>query len=517
MNNDSESLRNEMDRRRASGEHFSLKEVVAIMTPLITDLGERHARGATLFVHPDAILHYPTGGLLDAGAAALMPENPRDRACLAPEQRQGAPGDVRASVFACGAILYELVTSECVGPGMRRPSDVVRTLPPSFELLLGKALVADVQHRPADLAALAQALHNCAPTASIPPPRADESHLDHDDGFDVDVSLSMLPPPPNETALLEAELARRAAAGPDAEQGGADTSATSVLAELKARLEADPRPRYIVIRDGMDHGPFSAVELLHQVATGNFLGDHTLRDSLSNEERPIEQWDEFAPFAEQARLSQEAESERHALEQGVEADKQQTQVKAFVGAGVLFIAAAAFLGWYFQTRASQKDDEAIAAQEGQSVDFDGGLKGRKKGGPAGGGRWRGGGPSGDGKSVAAGSHPVVPGGLSCAGARSRYVEEYNMGSGENKVPPDLSAGAYGAVLNRGSYLNSCGVPPTMSVSICAAVQNGRAVGVTVSTKPANGTVAGCVAGRIRSISFPSHPRLDITTTVFKAE
>ena len=69
----------------------------------------------------------------------------------------------------------------------------------------------------------------------------------------------------------------------------------------------------------------------------------------------------------------------------------------------------------------------------------------------------------------------------------------------------------------GTYLNSCSVPRSMAVTICAAVQNGRAVGVTVRTKPANGGIASCIAGSVRSMSFPSHPRLDVSTTVFKAD
>jgi hypothetical protein len=82
--------------------------------------------------------------------------------------------------------------------------------------------------------------------------------------------------------------------------------------------------------------------------------------------------------------------------------------------------------------------------------------------------------------------------------------------------PDLTAGQFGAVLNRGTYLNSCGVPPSMSVSICAAVQNGRAVGVTVRTDPPNGGIAGCIRGQVSSMSFPSNPRLDVSNTVFQA-
>jgi hypothetical protein len=106
---------------------------------------------------------------------------------------------------------------------------------------------------------------------------------------------------------------------------------------------------------------------------------------------------------------------------------------------------------------------------------------------------------------------MLGGGMSCEGAQSRYVEEYKMG---NMGPADLTAGAYGNVLNRGSYLNACGVPNSMSVNVCAAVQNGRAVGVTVSTDPPNQGISSCVAGQIRGLSFPSHPRLDVARTTF---
>jgi hypothetical protein len=86
----------------------------------------------------------------------------------------------------------------------------------------------------------------------------------------------------------------------------------------------------------------------------------------------------------------------------------------------------------------------------------------------------------------------------------------------NNGPPDLTAGAYGAVLNKGSYLNSCGVPSNMTVNVCAAVQNGHAVGVTVSTSPSNPGIASCIAGRVRGLPFPSHPRLDVARTTFAA-
>ena len=61
-------------------------------------------------------------------------------------------------------------------------------------MILGKALVTDRAHRPDDIGALAKRCTTWRPADTIPPPPADESHLDHGADFEVDVSLSMLPP-----------------------------------------------------------------------------------------------------------------------------------------------------------------------------------------------------------------------------------------------------------------------------------------------------------------------------------
>jgi eukaryotic-like serine/threonine-protein kinase len=54
----------------------------------------------------------------------------------------------------------------------------------------------------------------------------------------------------------------------------------------------------------------------------------------------------------------------------------------------------------------------------------------------------------------------------------------------------------------------------MGLNICAAVQNGRAVGVTVVARPRSRGVESCVASAVRGLSFPSHPKLDVTRTTF---
>lgn len=518
------SLREALEIRRVRGERFSLRETIAVVVPLCTQLKSLHDQGKTFFLTPSALDHGKAGTELDLAIASGPPVHPRDRAAVAPECRRGDRGDAGASVFSIGAILYEMLTGELIGPGMKRPSEAVPGLPAQLEAILGKALVADAKHRPSDLGALAQALHHLAPAASMPPPPADESHLDHDEGFDVDVSLSMIPPPPAmpsggeriavdmprgvngggaASRTLPTDPFAVVEAAPPPSQSHPDDP-TAKLAALKQRLEADPRPRYVVIKDGMDHGPFTAVELLQQLASHVFVGADRLRDTLSNEERGIDEWEDFQPFAHQTKLVREIKKERKALEAVVEAEKRGTQYKALIGGTLVAIIAAAGIGFWARERANTVRDEQVQSDRALAVDVDAGLgPGDKARGP-GGGRAMGGG---------SGSFPQISGGGSCEAAIAKYTEDYT----QQGVPPDLSAGSYAGVLNNGSYLNACGVPSNMSVSICAAVQGGRAVGVTVVTNPSNPGIASCVSSQVRGMGFPAHPRMDVVRTTFAAQ
>jgi hypothetical protein len=80
--------------------------------------------------------------------------------------------------------------------------------------------------------------------------------------------------------------------------------------------------------------------------------------------------------------------------------------------------------------------------------------------------------------------------------------------------PDLSRDAYAAVLENGAYFSHCAVPAGTALDICAAVQKGRPLGISVLAHPANPQVSACVKAAVESLSFPSHPRLDVTRTHF---
>lgn len=488
------SLRARLEELRSRGTQLNLKQAVGIVVPLCVQLADLHRAGQKVFLHPSMLVEDQYGFFQVSPQAAQQPPLlPRDKACLPPEAK-AAPGGARASVFGVGAILYELVTGAAVGPGMRRPSEVVSGLSADFEAVLAKALVSDPAHRPDDLNALAQALHAFAPAGSVaPPPPADTSHLDHDAGFEVDVSMSMLPPVPKPGGYNIGVTDARPAPRP--------ADATSELASLKARLESDPRPRYVVVKEGMDHGPFSAVELLQQIASHTFEENDIIRDALSKDERSVKDWDEFAPFAEHAKLHREVKAEKAAIERVVVEESRSTRGKAFVGIAVVGALVVAAGIWFLTARGRRNDEVAVQADSQTNIEVNGGLTSTKKGG--------GGGARVVGKS---GGFPILGGGQSCESAQAAYVEEMSMGGPKGQA--DLTAGQYGAVLNRGSYFAHCGVPDSMGINICAAVQNGRAVGVTVTTKPRDPRIQSCIAAGVRGLSFPSNPKLDVSRTTF---
>lgn len=498
------TLRQRLEELRAQSSTLSLKQAVALVVPLCVEVAQRHGDGLSFYLHPSSIVVDQYGYChLSPELSSTPPTLPRDRSCLAPEQRDGAPGNARASVFGVAAILYELLTGLSVGAGMRRPSEVVPGLPQTLELVLSKALVADPRFRPDDLYALAQALHNIAPEMSIRPPPADESHLDQGSDFTVDVSMSMLPPPA--AAPRQAPAAAQALSPYDVVVKQSPARApvrddqTSELAALKARLESDPRPRYVVVKDGMDHGPFNAVELLQQIANHTFVDSDVLRDALSKEERPIKDWTEFAPFAEHARIHRDIKAEKEAIERVVVQESRSTRGKAIIGIAAVVALLGAAGVWFLTTRGQKSDAVAVQSDTATSIEADGGITVAKR--------------KGGGKVVGrSGGFPVLGGGQSCESAQAAYVEEMNVGGPRGQA--DITAGTYGSILNRGSYFAHCGVPSDVGLSICAAVQNGRAVGVTVRATPRNPKLEGCVAGGVRGLSFPSHPKLDVTRTTF---
>jgi hypothetical protein len=406
-----------------------------------------------------------------------------------------------------------MVTGQCVGPAMLRPRQIDPSLPEALEVLIGKAIIGDRQHRPSDLGALASAMYHVAPQRSIHPPEISAAQLDASAELEVDVKFSMLPRPPAAGAQAEVSgvshvlsAPRMPRMDPGNPYGGppidgrtpprrAADDPTSKLAALKARLESDPRPRYVVNKDKMDHGPFTAVELLQQIASHAFVEHDGLRDEVSGQQLPIAEWEEFAPFAEQAKLLREQRAEQKAVVRAADADKKRGIAKSILAVSFVVALAAVLAVWFFTRRGTRKDDVVVSRDRSGSVEVNGDIKGKKHAAGAAGGHAGGGGYSG---------------GMSYEAVLAGNNESITMGA--ESTGPDLTNAQLAAPLRHAQFVVSCGAPDDMKVQVRVAVRMGVPIGVTVSTSPPNSGVAACIDRSVRGIRWAANPKTDFVTT-----
>ncbi len=149
-----------------------------------------------MVVHPTP--ERPVVKVLDFGIAhGILPETPSQETgtlmgtpqYMAPEQATGDVVDLRADLYAAGAILYELLTGKPVFEGesvneiLSRmlteppvpPSTYVKGLPPALDKLVLWALEKNPRQRPGTAREMMQQLIPfCTPEISLPPPRSTE-------------------------------------------------------------------------------------------------------------------------------------------------------------------------------------------------------------------------------------------------------------------------------------------------------------------------------------------------------
>ena len=416
-----------------------------------------------------------------------------------------------------------MVTGQHIGPAMKRPRDIEPSLPEALEILIGKAIIGDRAHRPADLGALASAMYHVAPQKSIHPPDISEARLDASAELDVDVRFSMLPPGgaraprprraastalprparrsahvgggrpvrrrPSSTASARAAVEPRVADDPDRAprrtQGAPRERSPPALRRQQG--QDGPRP---VLRRGAP--PADRLARVHRPTTA--CATRSAASSL-----PIADWEEFAPFAEQAGLLREKRAEEKAVVRAADADKKRGVAKSIIAVSVVVALAGVLAVWFFKVRGTHNDDVVVAGdraghRRGQRRHQ--GQEARARAAAAAGG----------------GGGPGYSGGTSFENVLNSNNETITMGQAQDQ--PDLTNAQLAAPLRHASFITGCGAPDDMKVTVRVAVKMGRAVGVTVTTNPPSGGVAACVDRSVRGLQWPVSPKTDFVTTSY---
>lgn len=103
------------------------------------------------------------------------------------------------------------------------------------------------------------------------------------------------------------------------------------------------------------------------------------------------------------------------------------------------------------------------------------------------------------------------GGLSFEDAWARAEQQATIGQASG---PDPIEKIRVELSNASAAIVSACAPETTSVVIKAAIQNGRAVGVSVYATPPSPAVSACVASRVRRLSFSASGHMDAVTASF---
>jgi len=106
---------------------------------------------------------------------------------------------------------------------------------------------------------------------------------------------------------------------------------------------------------------------------------------------------------------------------------------------------------------------------------------------------------------------AISAGKSCEKAIDENPQEIKMGAKQTK---DLTADQLGAPMKSSAFMSGCGLPDSSNAEICAAVKQGKPLGVSVKVNPSNNKVAACIDRSVRKLSFPKSEKLDVVKQTF---
>jgi eukaryotic-like serine/threonine-protein kinase len=482
-----------IQRRDRDGDPISLRGIYNVVANLCSALTYAHQEGPHGTLRP-SIVWVTRGGRVkvrDFGVGQVLLEsagpsafNDEEHACLAPEVRRGEPATRRSDVFGIGAILYELLTTRSPGSEFVAPSHVRNDIPPELDGILFQCLASDPKDRFDSPEAVRNALLPFVTQAnSLPPP------LSNDGSVDIDLG-SVLPPP--DLAIPAFSLIPMAPLAPP-------PPPKRRLVSLIDELSADPKQRWMLVRDKMDHGPFNARELIERLNIGGFSGDDLTCNIDTGERKPFREWAEFREFVLQREHQDTEAAERAARMNARRSEKRSSAVKWIVAASLIGVAAISVGGFLLSRSSGMREVSSTELDDlfrlGKITTGEAGLlpdqpvRTRKRGAKA--------------SPTKRGS---VFGSYDEAMSQAMEIGDASQGGGEGRLTGAQVASVMNRNLNR--FYGKCVVPEVKSggqpgnVKIDLAIAgDGSVMGATVHGGSPG--FQGCMGEEIRAVHFPT--------------
>jgi serine/threonine protein kinase len=482
-----------IESRDRDGNPLSLRGIYNVIAHLCSALTYAHGNGPHGTLRP-SVVWVTRGGRVkvhDFGVGRILLDSvgPKafkhaDHACLAPEVKRGEPATSRSDVFGIGAILYQLLTNRSPGADFVAPSHVRDDIPAEVDAILFQCLSSDPKDRFESPEAVRNALLPFVTEAnSLPPP------AEGDADFDVDLA-SVLPPP--ELQIPAAKMPPKAPLAPP-------PARRRNLHSLIDELSADPKQRWMVARDRMDHGPFNARELIERLNLGGFSGDDLTSNTETGERKPLRDWLEFRELVLQREHQDAMAAEQAARANAHRAEKRSTAAKWLIATSIVGIVAIS-VGGFLLSRSSD-------VREAVSTELDDLFKlGKITTGEAGllpdrPTRRRRRGPS---RGAAKGSNGFAS--YEDAMTQAIDIGDASRGGGEGRLTGAEVARVMNGNLNRFyrkcvlPEVNGGGKPGNVKVDLAIA-GSGSVMGATVHG--GSPSFQGCMAREIRSVRFPT--------------
>jgi serine/threonine protein kinase len=515
---------------RESGRPISLRGAYNVVAHVCNALTAAHASvGPHGAVRPEAVWIGDDGrvGLADLAIARATLSTPgtaglppKEAAYLAPEIKGGGAPVAASDIFGLGALLYVLLTGRSPMDDFIAPSEAHPEATPAVDAELLRALSPDPSARHPTPDAFRTALLEVSGSA--------EQETTEDFGVDIEVEVNLASIAPSQRPPAHAVPVLQIPGAPrmptlDAPQAGMRVSMGEAfrvsiiedeqhaeaararrslgevdLKDVLAKITEDDAPRWMLVKEGMDHGPFSGRQVVNMIVQGDALRDHELMNTDTGARGKIGGFPEFQDFLQQYELRRAEQDRAQALVQSEVQEQRGDRYKLAIGLGVVALVAV-LGGLYAVSRASKTDDDRGAASVDDlykrgAVEISGsaGILPVPRGGRRGGG-------GGSMASLGAG-----------ASYEDAMMVAIDIGSAASGGEQQLNAGTVAGVMNKNlnRIFDSCVKGSVGKVTVDIAIAgSGQVMGVSVRAGDAG--FQRCVADQVRRVRFPafSAPRM----------